>query len=188
MIEWARGTGAVIIEDDYDGEFRYDRQPVGALQGTAPEHVVYAGTAAKSLAHGLRLGWIVLPERLVDPVLEELRLTSLETEAFNQLILADLITTHGYDRQIRSGRVRYRRRRDLLIELLDRFPALSASASTPGLHVTVLLPNDGPSEAELLDLATRRGLSFDILGAQQHRADADADHDGASPGDRTRSS
>lgn len=181
MIAWARETGAVIIEDDYDGEFRYDRQPVGALQGTAPEHVVYAGTTAKSLAHGLRLGWIVLPERLVDPVLEELRLTTLETEAFNQLILADLITTHGYDRQIRSGRIRYRRRRDLLIELLERFPALSASGINAGLHVTVLLPAEGPSEADLLALAARRGLSFDTLGAQRHRADAD----GGSPGDRT---
>jgi GntR family transcriptional regulator/MocR family aminotransferase len=173
LIEWARSTGGILIEDDYDGEFRYDRQPVGALQGTAPEHVVYAGTTAKSLAHGLRLGWIVLPERLVDPVVEELRLTSLETESFNQLILADLITTHGYDRQIRSCRVRYRRRRDLLIELLERFPALSASGIRAGLHVTVLLPADGPSEAELVDLAARRGLAVDALGENWHHADAD---------------
>ena len=65
---WAAATGGLIIEDDYDGEFRYDRQPVGALQALAPEHVVYAGTASKTLAPGLRLGWLVLPARLVDAV------------------------------------------------------------------------------------------------------------------------
>ena len=67
-VDWARTTGGLIVEDDYDGEFRYDRQPVGALQGLDPEHVVYIGTASKSLAPGLRLGWMVLPEHLVDEV------------------------------------------------------------------------------------------------------------------------
>ena len=66
--DWASATGAVIIEDDYDGELRYDRPAVGALQALAPEHVVYAGTASKSLAPGLRLGWLVLPAGLVDEV------------------------------------------------------------------------------------------------------------------------
>ena len=63
FIEWASASGGLVIEDDYDGEFRYDRQPVGAMQALAPDHVVYAGTASKSLAPGLRLGWLASPRR-----------------------------------------------------------------------------------------------------------------------------
>ena len=74
-MEWARDTGGLVIEDDYDGEFRYDRQPVGALQALAPEHVVYAGTASKSLAPGFRLGWLVLPASLVGEVIVARELT-----------------------------------------------------------------------------------------------------------------
>ena len=69
-IRWAADTGAIVIEDDYDGEFRYDRQAVGAVQSLAPDQVVYAGTASKSLAPGLRLGWLVLPPALLDEIVE----------------------------------------------------------------------------------------------------------------------
>lgn len=169
LIDWARSAGSVLIEDDYDGEFRYDRQPVGALQGTAPELVVYAGTCAKSLAPGLRLGWIVLPGRLVDPVLEQLRLSTLQTESLGQLILADLIGSHAYDRQIRSGRVRYRRRRDLLVDVLARFPRLTAAGISAGQHVMVTLPAAGPDEAEVMDLAARKGLALSGLTEHWHR-------------------
>lgn len=68
VIAWARRTGGLVLDDDYDGEFRYDRQPVGALQGLDPGHVVHLGTASKSLAPALRLGWLVLPPSLVDEV------------------------------------------------------------------------------------------------------------------------
>ena len=169
LIEWARPAGSVLIEDDYDGEFRYDRQPVGALQGTAPEHVVYAGTCAKSLAPGLRLGWIVLPGRLVDPVLEQLRLSTLQTESPGQLILADLIGSHAYDRQIRSGRTRYRQRRDLLVGVLARFRRLAAAGISAGQHVMVTLPADGPDEAEVLDLAARKSLALSGLTEHWHQ-------------------
>src|SRR4030095_3571201 len=84
-IRWARAANGLLIEDDYDGEFRYDRQPVGALQGMAPEHVVYVGTAAKTLAPALRLAWMVLPRRLVEPVAQAKRLTDLHTDAIGQL-------------------------------------------------------------------------------------------------------
>jgi GntR family transcriptional regulator/MocR family aminotransferase len=169
LIDWARSAGSILIEDDYDGEFRYDRQPVGSLQGTAPEHVVYAGTSAKALAPGLRLGWIVLPGRLVDPVLEQLRLSTLQTESLGQLILADLIGSHAYDRQIRSGRIRYRRRRDLLTGALARFPRLKVAGISAGQHVLVTLPDDGPDEAAILDLAARKGLALTGLAAHWHR-------------------
>lgn len=168
LIEWARAGDAVVVEDDYDGEFRYDRQPVGALQSLAPEHVVYAGTTAKALAPALRLGWVVLPPRLVDPVLEELRLTTLETPSPGQLILADLIETHGYERQIRSGRGRYRRRRDLLVEALAEFPGLTVAGISAGQHILVTLPADGPEEADVIESARRRDLALTGLAEHWH--------------------
>jgi GntR family transcriptional regulator/MocR family aminotransferase len=73
LVTWARRTGAYVIEDDYDGEFRYDRQPVGALQGLAPDRVVYAGTASKTVAPGLRIAWIVVPPALAAPMRESTR-------------------------------------------------------------------------------------------------------------------
>ena len=168
LIEWARATGGVVVEDDYDGEFRYDRQPVGALQALAPEHVVYAGTSSKSLAPGLRLAWLVLPPHLVEPVLEELRLSTLGTDSLSQLTLADLIATHGYDRQIRGGRARYRKRRDALVAAIAEFPALGAAGISAGQHILVTLPQDGPAEADLLALAQRRGLALSGLLEHWH--------------------
>src|SRR6202012_5428692 len=90
-VEWARSTGGLVIEDDYDGEFRYDRQPVGAVQSLAPEHVVYAGSASKSLAPGLRLGWLVLPAALAGPVAAARALITGPGSRMDQLILAEFI-------------------------------------------------------------------------------------------------
>ena len=118
LAEWARTAGGLVIEDDYDGEFRYDRQPVGALQGMAPGRVAYVGTASKTLGPALRLGWMVLPDHLVGPVAEEKRHHDNLTEVPGQLTLAEFITSHAYDRHIRSCRLRYRRRRDLLVARL----------------------------------------------------------------------
>src|SRR6202020_2787276 len=98
-----------------DGEFRSDRQPVGALQALAPDHVIYAGTASKSLVPGLRLGWLVVPPRLLDPVTAEL---AAGPSGLDQLTLAEFITSGGYDRQIRRARLAYRRRRDRLVAVL----------------------------------------------------------------------
>ncbi|MEU3454495.1 PLP-dependent aminotransferase family protein [Micromonospora sp. NPDC006766] len=167
LTDWARATGGLVVEDDYDGEFRYDRQPVGAVQGTACEQVAYVGTAAKALGPALRLAWLVLPARLVDPVVDAKRHLDLHTEAIGQLALADLIATHGYDRQVRTVRRRYRQRRDLLLGRLGgRFILGGISA---GLHATVLLPPDGPPEAEVLAAAAARGLALDGLGSHRHR-------------------
>lgn len=172
LIEWARSSGGVVIEDDYDGEFRYDRQPVGALQGVDQEHVVYAGTSAKALAPALRLGWLVLPAALVDPVIEQLRLTTLQVEVPGQLTLAELINSHAYDRQIRMGRARYRRRRDVLIEGLARFPGLAAAGISAGQHVLVRLPSDGPGERDVIEAARRRGLALGALAEHWHAGHA----------------
>jgi GntR family transcriptional regulator / MocR family aminotransferase len=164
---WARAGGGLVVEDDYDGEFRYDRQPVGAVQGTAPEQVAYVGTAAKTLGPALRLAWLVLPARLVDPVVDAKRHVDLHTEAIGQLALADLIETHGYDRQVRTVRRSYRQRRDLLLARLGGRAALGGISA--GLHATIQLPPDGPGEAEVLAAAAARDLALTGLAAHRHQ-------------------
>ncbi|WP_433251375.1 PLP-dependent aminotransferase family protein [Actinomadura nitritigenes] len=169
---WARDTGGLVVEDDYDGEFRYDRQPVGSLQGTAPGQVVYAGTASKTLAPALRLAWLVLPAALVEPVAEAKRLADAHTPSLGQLVLADLITGHAYDRHVRAARLRYRRRRDELVGALRRWaPHVRVLGVAAGLHALVLLPDGGPGEAEIMARAAARGLALQPLGEFWQRSD-----------------
>ncbi|MEU1601511.1 PLP-dependent aminotransferase family protein [Streptomyces sp. NPDC005708] len=160
-VAWAREHGAVIVEDDYDGEFRYDRQPVGAIQGLAPHHVAYAGTTSKSLAPGLRLGWLVLPPHLLEPVVREKQLADRHSPVLDQLTLAELITSGGYDRHVRRMRARYRRRRDQLVTAaVQHAPHVRVSGIAAGLHAVLELPADGPSEAELVTRAQQQGLAL----------------------------
>lgn len=160
-IAWARERGAVIVEDDYDGEFRYDRQPVGAVQGLAPTHVAYGGTASKSLAPGLRLGWLVLPPHLIEPVVREKQLADRHTSVLDQLTLAEFITSGAYDRHVRRMRARYRRRRDLLVAAVARDAShVRVTGIAAGLHAVLELPEDGPSEAEVIDRAQQHGLGL----------------------------
>jgi GntR family transcriptional regulator/MocR family aminotransferase len=173
LVDWARATGGLIVEDDYDGEFRYDRQPVGALQGTAPEHVAYVGTASKTLAPGVRLAWIVLPRRLVEPTAQAKLYADHHTETLGQLALADLITSHAYDRHIRASRLRYRRRRDLLLDRLESRPAhpapgYSLHGIAAGLHALISLPAHGPDEQELLARAAEHDVALSGLADHWH--------------------
>ncbi|HEV2936330.1 MAG TPA: PLP-dependent aminotransferase family protein [Streptosporangiaceae bacterium] len=150
--------GGVVIEDDYDGEFRYDRQPVGALQALAPDHVVYAGTASKSLAPGLRLGWLVVPPRLLGAVTAQL---TAGPSSLDQLTLAEFITSGGYDRQIRRARLAYRRRRDRLAAALHRH-GLHVTGIAAGLHA-VLEVSGIEAERRLVARATEHGLALQGL-------------------------
>jgi len=140
VVDWARRTGGLIIEDDYDGEFRYDRSPVGALHGIDPDHVIYMGTASKSLAPGLRLGWLVLPDRLVHAVGRE-RGERDETSSFvDQLAMAEFVVSGSYDRHIRTMRAQYRRRREQLVTAVARSSPTTTVAGMPaGLHVLLEL-------------------------------------------------
>jgi GntR family transcriptional regulator/MocR family aminotransferase len=132
-VDWARTTDGLVLEDDYDGEFRYDRQPVGALQGLDPERVVYLGTASKSLAPGLRLGWMALPEHLVEQVVTAKHAGERHPSVLDQLTLAEFITSGGYDRHLRAMRLRYRRRRDRMVAALaERVPSVQVSGIAAG--------------------------------------------------------
>jgi GntR family transcriptional regulator/MocR family aminotransferase len=153
----------VVIEDDYDGEFRYDRQPVGALQTLAPDRVIYAGTASKSLAPGLRLGWLVVPPRLLDAVTAEL---AAWPSALDQLTLAEFINSGGYDRQIRRARLGYRRRRDRLAAALRR-QGWQVSGIAAGLQA-VLEFHGTDLERAVVNRASERGLA--IEGLERFRA------------------
>ena len=167
VIDWARRTGGVIIEDDYDGEFRYDRSPVGALHGGDPEHVIYMGTASKSLAPGLRLGWLVLPERLVDAVARQKGETE-ETSGFvDQLAMAEFIVSGSYDRHIRTMRAQYRSRREQLVAAIAQSSPKSTVAGMPaGLHVMLELA-DGDEGALSRQRAWRR-LGVEGLDLYRH--------------------
>ncbi|WP_371480150.1 PLP-dependent aminotransferase family protein [Kitasatospora sp. NBC_00315] len=163
-VEWARRTDGFVIEDDYDGEFRYDRQPVGAMQALDPERVVHSGTASKSLAPGLRLGWLALPRALVAPVARLKQLADAQSGVLDQLTLAELIGSGTYDRHVRRCRLHYRRRRDRLVAALaERAPGVRVTGVAAGLHAVLLLPPDGPSEAELIARGAAAGLALGAL-------------------------
>ncbi|GGP60342.1 MocR-like pyridoxine biosynthesis transcription factor PdxR [Streptomyces abikoensis] len=169
VADWAARTGGLIVEDDYDGEFRYDRQPVGALQGLAPEHVVYCGTASKSLAPGLRLAWLVLPEHLVADVLDLKRSGEWGMGVLDQLTLAEFINSGGYDRHIRAMRLHYRRRRDELVSALARHaPHIRVTGIAAGLHAVLELPPG--TEQATIQAAAWRGLAIEGLSRFRHDA------------------
>jgi GntR family transcriptional regulator/MocR family aminotransferase len=169
LLDWAASTGGVIVEDDYDGEFRYDRQPVAALQARAPDHVIYAGTAGKTLAVGLRLGWLVVPDAWVAPLVDAKRNADAGTPAIDQLALAELIGNGGYERHVRRMRVAYRQRRDQLVSVLaHRAPAVSVDGLAAGLHAIVRLPRGGPSEQQVVAAAATANLALLGLGEFWH--------------------
>jgi GntR family transcriptional regulator/MocR family aminotransferase len=155
--------GGIVIEDDYDGEFRYDRQPVGALQALAPDRVIYAGTASKSLAPALRLGWLVVPPRLLDAVAAQL---TAAPSGLDQLTLAEFIDSGGYDRQIRRTRLAYRRRRDRLAAAL-RQRGRHVTGIAAGLHAVLELPR-ADIERQLIARASQHGLA--LQGLESFRA------------------
>jgi GntR family transcriptional regulator/MocR family aminotransferase len=168
LVGWARDARPrrLIFEDDYDAEYRYDRQPVGSLQGLAPEHVVYGGSTSKTLAPGLRLGWLVLPPPLVEPVRTLQRRRGAMPPPLMQLALADLIERGELDRHLRRQRRRYRRQRDALLTTLAAvLPGLPVQGAAAGLYVVLALPR-GVSERVVLENARARGVVLEGLGGK----------------------
>ncbi len=166
LVDWAARTGAFVLEDDYDAEYRYDRQPVGAVQGLAPEQVAYAGSISKTLAPGLRIGWMVAPGRLVDEVAGAKLLDDLGTPVVEQLALADFLERGELDRHLRRTRAVYRSRRDTLVAALERhLPGYRVGGVAAGLHLVMELPARMDEEAAL---AAARAAGIGLYGLGEH--------------------
>lgn len=160
-VAWARATGGLVVEDDYDAELRYDRQAVGALQALDPGHVVYAGTASKTLAPGLRLGWLLLPPALVAPVLALRKVEDVHVPAPDQIALAELLRSGSFERHVRRMRARYRTRRDQLVAMLaERAPGVRPVGISAGLRVLLELPPGGVTADELACRAAPRSIEL----------------------------
>lgn len=164
LIAWANEVDGVILEDDYDAEFRYDRQPVGSLQGLDPDRVIALGSVSKTLAPAIRLGWVLAPRRFVPGIAEEKRLSTRGAPALDQEALALLMETGRYDRHLRRMRDIYRARRDVLAAEVGRaFGPGRLEGLAAGCHALLRLP-DGASEREVSDAATARGVRVNGLG------------------------
>jgi GntR family transcriptional regulator/MocR family aminotransferase len=168
LVGWAQDNDAFIVEDDYDGEFRYDRQPVAALQGLDPERVVYAGTASKTLAPGLRLAWLALPPSLIHDAAAHREVADRYAPVLDQLALAELIDRGDFDRHVRKMRLHYRRRRDKLLGAIrDAAPHLHPSGIAAGLHFVLELPA-GLTEAEVVAAVQLRSIGLFGLETFRH--------------------
>jgi GntR family transcriptional regulator/MocR family aminotransferase len=172
-IAWARATAGLVIEDDYDAELRYDRQPVGALQALDPEHVAFAGTTSKTLAPGLRLGWLLLPHALVEPVVALRRVEDVHVPAPDQLAFSQLLLSGAFERHVRRMRVRYRARRDRLLAMLaERAPTATPVGISAGLRVLLELPAEAPSADELAERAEQQSIELMPVGRCYHSGKA----------------
>jgi GntR family transcriptional regulator/MocR family aminotransferase len=169
LIEWAEDGERLIVEDDFDAEYRYEGTGLGALQGLAPDRVAYIGSASKRLTPGMRLGWVLLPSWLAWPLIQAKAVEDGGSEAIGQLALHDFIERGELDRHIRRMRLRYQRRREVLLEALARhLPQARFSAGAAGLYELVELPED-VDEAALIAAAAERGVGLE--GLALHRFD-----------------
>jgi GntR family transcriptional regulator/MocR family aminotransferase len=154
LVAWARGRDRLIVEDDYDAEFRYDRVAIGAIQGLDPGRVVHLGTTSKTLAPGIRLGWMSLPADLVAEVKAQKSALDSGSPVLEQLALAEMIASGDYDRHVARARQVYRDRRDALVDAVSRrLPGLRLDGAAAGLHVLLRLPES------VDDVAVARGAA-----------------------------
>jgi GntR family transcriptional regulator/MocR family aminotransferase len=164
FVEWAEQRDGFVIEDDYDGEFRYGKHAVGALQATAPDRVVFAGSTSKALAPGLRIGWLVVPQRLRIPVLDAVAASGATVGTPDQLALADLLQRGDYDRHVRRTRQTYQKRRAELSARLATLTDVPLDGVPAGLHA--LLPLASPQEEKrVVDAGLATGIHLQGLHA-----------------------
>jgi GntR family transcriptional regulator/MocR family aminotransferase len=160
LIEWAQRRDAYVIEDDYDAEFRYDREPVGSLQGLAADRVLSVGTVSKSLAPALRLGWLLCPPALAGPLTDLKRIADRGSPALDQLALARLVESGRYDRHLRRMRTTYAARRTALVTALAQHaPDVRLSGLAAGFHAVAHLPS-GVEEPVVVAEARERGVGL----------------------------
>ena len=170
LLDWAAGANALIIEDDYDAEYRYDRAPVPALQASAPGLVAYAGSTSKTLAPGMRLGWLIPPGRLHADLVEAKHASDLGSPALPQLVLARLIASGDLEQHIRLVRKRQRSRRDALLRALREYlPAALVQGIAAGLHLLITFPGRAGPDAELAEAVLRAGVLVQPLSWHRHR-------------------
>lgn len=169
LVAWAVDRDALILEDDYDAEYRYDREPIGAIHGLAPDHVVYAGSASKTLAPGLRLGWLIVPGHLVESVTATKEAMDRGSASLEQLAFADFLARGEFDHHLRRMRPVYRRRRDVLLRTMRRLlPELEPAGASAGLHVAAWLPA-WIDEAALVERSAALGVA--VNGVTQYWCD-----------------
>jgi GntR family transcriptional regulator/MocR family aminotransferase len=173
LIEWAEEE-RLIVEDDYDAEYRYDRVAVGALQGLAPEHVAYIGSASKRLAPGMRLGWVLMPSWLTWELTTAKTIEDGGSEALGQLALRDFIARGELDRHVRRMRLRYQHRREALLGALSRWlpEGRVSSPGAAGLFELVALPEEIDEHALVMAAATR-GVGVEGLALHRFRPGGD---------------
>ena len=170
--EWAARNDGFIIEDDYDSEFRYDREPVGVLQGLAPDRVFAIGTVSKSLAPAVRLGWVLVPPPLTDAIAVEKRVNDRGSSGLDQLALAALLESGRYDRHLRRMRAVYARRRGVLIDSLARHaPGVRLTGLAAGFHAVAHLP-ESADEQEVVTAARQRSVGLYGMGPQRAATEA----------------
>jgi GntR family transcriptional regulator/MocR family aminotransferase len=170
LIAWARERDAIIIEDDYDAEFRYDRDPVGAMQGLAPDAVISLGTVSKSLAPTLRLGWLLAPDRLLDRLALAKQVADRGSPGLDQLALAKMLESGRYDRHLRRMRTEYAKRREVLVAALAlHAPGVAITGLAAGFHAVVTLPADA-QENRIIEKAARRGVGLYGMSSMRHSA------------------
>ncbi|MDP4507362.1 MocR-like pyridoxine biosynthesis transcription factor PdxR [Nonomuraea turcica] len=164
LMEWAAAGNRVILEDDYDAEFRFDRDPVGCLQGLAPERVVLSGSVSKALAPGLRMGWVAAPAELAEAIRRARGEQDLGSPVIEQYALAHFLRTGGYDKHLRRMRREYRRRRDALVAALAAdLPEVQVKGIEAGLHAYLELPG-GWDEHQVARIAQAIGVSAEPVG------------------------
>jgi GntR family transcriptional regulator/MocR family aminotransferase len=164
LVEWARDVDGLVLEDDYDADFRYDRRPVGTIQGMAPSHVALFGSVSKTLSPALGIGWHVLPPAWAEPF-RAANPAVTTPPVVDQLALAAFIEEGGYDRQLRAVRSRYRARRDALVAALaTHLPDSRITGVAAGLHLVLHL-GGATDTAALVRRAAAEGLRLVDLAA-----------------------
>jgi GntR family transcriptional regulator / MocR family aminotransferase len=169
LLAWADATGGIVIEDDYDAEYRYDREALTSLHALGPQHVIAAGSVSKSMSPSLRLGWMVVPDHLVVELVAAKANADLGSPILPQATLAEFIDNGALDRHRRRTRAHYRHRRDALIDGLNAAPHVDIAGIAAGLHVLLCLPPDADAD-KLTNTARSLGFAARSLARYRHHS------------------